>query len=87
MSWTDGFNDISNAASTIIGSLAKGGVFGVTEQKLALGVPGATSAPGTTTYYAAGAPATPTDWSTILLVAGVGVLVLAILLSRTAPGG
>ena len=93
MTLADDINSFSNAASTIIGSLAKGGVFGVTQQKLALGIPaqqgfwaGLTGAPGTTTY-AAGAPATPTDWSTILLVAGVGVLVLAILLSRTAPGG
>jgi len=87
MSWTDGLNDISGAVSGIVSSFAKAGVFGVPQQRLALGVPGATGAPGTTTYYAAGAPATPTDWSTILLVAGVGVLVLAILLSRTAPGG
>ena len=78
MSWTDGLNDVSNAASTIISSLGQAGVFGVPAQQAAI--------TATAQQAAVGRPA-PVDWSTILLVAGVGVLVLAILLSRTAPGG
>jgi len=79
MSWTDGLNDVSNAASTIISSLGQAGVFGVPAQT------GAIEA-ATQQRAAVGRPA-PVDSSAILLIAGLGVLVLAILLSRTPPGG
>jgi len=78
MTLADDINSFSNAASTIISSLGQAGVFGVPAQT------GAITAAAQ--QAAVGKPA-PVDWSTILLVAGVGVLVLAILLSRTVPGG
>jgi hypothetical protein len=83
MSWTDGLNDLSGAASNIISALGEAGLFGTTQQRQQLaatyGYP--TGASGAT-YYLPSAPATSKDWSTILLVAGLGVLVLAIFMSR-----
>ena len=81
MSWTDTFDisDISNAANTILGTLIAGGVIGTAAGQRAVAARQATA---TGTAYAAGAPVAPADWSTILLIAGLGVLVLAILLSR-----
>jgi hypothetical protein len=82
MSWTDGLNDLSSAASNIISSLGEAGLFGTAQQRQQLAATyGITGAPGTM-YYAPSTPATSKDWSTILLVAGLGVLVLAIFMSR-----